>query len=366
MSIKVEYPNLQSRLLLKRNFEQQSAVPSRKPGPLSERFLEWYERSVLKVDTSEIVVDRPIYLMGLPRSGTTMLQDLFCAHPDLAYITNAMHAFRKGFCAVEDLRKRFNLDFKGERFLKDGVEISPGSPNEGHLFFAEWAGVDVYSLEFADIKLENFSPEHIEAGRETLRRVIWCFSHEDGKPKRFFNKNPGHITSFLSTCQMYPDAKIVHIIRDPRKCANSMLKLYRLNRAQEARLREKKGTKNGNARTFVPYPRIPKLTQYMELYGPDDIRTTANIWNDAITFVDERKQMVNHYYLIRYEDLLANPEEEMRKLFEFCELPEIADRNAEFWQKLSNVGVVKHKNEYGDFGIIEEICGDNMRKYGYL
>lgn len=367
MSNEFEYANWQSRLLLRRNVKQQTAVPTKKHPKAVTRFLKWYERNVLKVDTSNIEIDRPIYLLGLPRSGTTMLQDLICTHPDLAYFTNSMHAYREAFCAVEDIRKRLNLDFSGERFLKDGIEVSPGSPNEGLLFTAEWAGVDVFSLDFVKLNLADFSPEHIEKARETLRRVIWCFSHEDGKPRRFFNKNPGMVTSFTTTHELYPDAKFVHIIRDPRKCANSMLKLYRLNWSQESKVKARQGAnENGDIPTFIPYPRVPKLAEYVERWGADDIRTTANVWNDAISFVDEHKHEVNNFYAVRYEDILANPEEEVRKIFEFCELPLIEDRNSDFWQKLSNVGILHHKNDYGDFSMVEEICHDNMVKYGYL
>lgn len=367
MSNEIQYANWQSRLLLKRNVEQQSAVPTKKHPKAVTKFLQWYERAVLKVDTSDITIDRPIYLLGLPRSGTTMLQDLICAHPELAYFTNSMHAYREAFCAVEDIRMRLKLDFSGERFLKDGIEVSPSSPNEGLLFAAEWAGVDVFSLEFTDLHLEDFTPEQIEEAREILRRVIWCFNREDGKPRRFFNKNPGMVTTFTTTHELYPDAKFVHIIRDPRKCANSMLKLYRLNWSQESEVKARQGVKNDeDVRIFIPYPRVPKLAEYIEQWGPDDIRTTANVWNDAISLVDERKHQVNNFYAVRYEDILANPEEELRKIFDFCELPFIEDRDSEFWHKLNGVGVVKHKNEYGDFSVVEEICHDNMVKYGYL
>ena len=33
-----------------------------------ERFLKWYERRILHIDVSAIVIDRPIFLIGLPLS----------------------------------------------------------------------------------------------------------------------------------------------------------------------------------------------------------------------------------------------------------------------------------------------------------
>jgi hypothetical protein len=348
---------------LGRSFRLQYALPKREPFPPVVRFFQWYERNVLKVDTSNITVDRPIFLIGLPRSGTTMLQDIICARPDIAYITNSMHQYRGCFCAVENIRKRLGLDFRGERFLGDSVEVGPGSPNEGHMFYADWAGIDPYSLEPSELRIENFTPEQIEKGKEILRRVIWCF----GGKARFFNKNPGHLTSILFMKDMHPDAKIIHIIRDPRKCANSMLKLYRKSKEQEAKVNAVLGIDDPDAREFIPYPRLPRLKEYIETYGPDDLRTTANIWNDAINYVDERKAQVPFYHEVRYEDILANPKGEITRLLEFCELPPVSGEKAtEFEAKLNSVGVVEHRNKYSDFGIVEEICGDNMRKYGYL
>jgi len=362
LSSNVEFANFRSRILLGRSFERQYAIPKREPFDAVVRFLKWYERTILTVDTRDIQIDRPIFLIGLPRSGTTMLQDVLCTHPDLAYFTNAMHQYRDCFCAAEDLRKRLQLDFRGERFLGDSIEVGPGSPNEGHMFFAEWAGVDVYSLDYHDLRMENFTPEQIEQARESIRRVLWCF----GGQARFFNKNPGSLTSILLTKDMHPDAKIVHIIRDPRKCANSMLKLYRKSREQEEKVHALLGIDEEEAQTFIPYPRLPRLKEYIETYGPDDLRTTANIWNDAITYVDERKDQVPHYYEVRYEDILANPRAEILKILDFCELEPIAEENTAFWEKLDAIGVVQHKNQYGDFDLVESICRDNMRKHGYL
>ena len=81
---KVEYPNLLSRLVLGRDVDNQFAFSLRRRPRLEEWFLKWYERRVLRVDARNIAIDRPIFLVGLPRSGTTMLQDILCSHPGIA------------------------------------------------------------------------------------------------------------------------------------------------------------------------------------------------------------------------------------------------------------------------------------------
>jgi hypothetical protein len=362
MSSKVEYRNLRSRLILKRGLEEQMAYPP-EPPKLTERFLKWYERTVLDVDTRHIQIDRPIFLIGLPRSGTTMLQDIICTHPQVAYITNTMHKFRSCFCAAEDLRKRFKIDFRGERFLGDSVEVEAGSPNEGPAFFAELFGLNPSSVDYVELRFEDFPADWNEKAQQTIRKMIWCFGSQ---ADRFFNKGTFLVPYILLIKDMFPNAKIIHIVRDARMCANSMVKLYRRNREQEAKLKPQLRHSDFNGDFLVPFPRLPRLAEYIEHYGPDDIRTTANLWNDAVSFVDERKDQLPFFYEVRFEDILANPKEEIFNILEFCELPKIADDQIEFWRKLDQVGVVQHTNQYGDFEIVEEICRDNLQRYGYL
>src|SRR5262249_49771201 len=152
---------------------------------------------------------RPIFLIGLPRSGTTILQDTLCAHPDVAFITNSMHQYVRCFCAAEDLRKRLRLDFRGERYLKDGVEVRPGTANEGHAFLAQWRRVDPYSLAYVEFRIEDFSPEDLATLRENIRKMIWCFG---AGARRFLNKSSNHLVHLALVRTLFPDARIIHLV----------------------------------------------------------------------------------------------------------------------------------------------------------
>ena len=77
----------------------------------------------------------------------------------------------------------------------------------------------------------------------------------------------------------------------------------------------------------------------------------------------KKKDKLLAFYEVRYEDILKNPEEEIFKIFEFCELPEIRKDNTEFWSKVSQVGVIHHKNVYGDFDV-DGITGTALLVYG--
>jgi hypothetical protein len=358
----IEYRNLFSRLMLRRSVDEQFLIPLRPMPAIFEYLMKWYERRVLNIDIANIVIDRPIILMGLPRSGTTIVQDVLCTHPDLAYVTNAMNQFPTCFCAAEDLRRRLDLDFKAERYLADSLEVRPGSANEGLAILGRWAGVDLYSLEYREPRKEDFSPEKIQEGFSLIRKIIWCFG---GGPRRLFNKNPGLLPYMLVLKDIFPDCKIIHLIRDPRMCANSLAKLCRLNQAQESRTRDKLGFATDDRGLFLPYPRFPGLAGYVAEYGADSIYTAAYLWNDAISFVDQHRDQVPFFHSVRYEDILANPEAEILNILNFCELPTVEDANAPFWEAIRKIGVIHHANAYGNYELIESICRDNMMKHGY-
>lgn len=360
---KTEYSNLLSRLLLKSSFERQFVIPP-PPHPAIAAILRFIEHNFIRVDTSKIAIDRPIFLIALPRAGASMIQNVLCTHPDLAYITNAMHQFRQSFCAAEVMRRRLNLDVRGERYLGDSVVVDVNTPADGVAFWGEWLHQDPESLDYDQPEICDFSASEIREIEDNLKRMIWCFNNADA---RFLTKNPALLPYVPVLSDLFPDAKFVHIVRDPRMAANSLLKLYRLDNRQLRKI-----SRNGQfgaldvERGFVPYPRLPNLAENVAKYGADDIRTTAHLWNDAVTFVNEQKARLRSFHEVRYEDILANPEDEISKLFQFLELPPVTAQNQAFQQRIGEVGVLWHKNEYEDFNVVESICRDNMRKYGYL
>lgn len=355
----ITYANLGSRLLLKPLFESQWVIPDPPPRPL-ELFLQWYERHRLRIDLDGISIDRPIFLISLPRCGSSMLQDVICSHSQVGYITNMMHTFRTCFCAAEHFRRKLGFNVRGERFLKDSVEVDGGSPADPVATWAEWFHQDPYSLEYVELRARNLAPADIEAVKDAIRKVIWCFG---GKATRFECKTPALLPHALLLQELFTDARFIHLVRDARASANSLLKLHRLSNQQLVAIRARQGRQ---APLFIPYPRMPRLARYVEEFGPDDIRTTAHLWNDGIDFIRENRASFTHFHEVRYEDILADPQGEVLKIMEFCELPVPDSADRDFWGKLDGVGVVHHTNRYADFDVVEAICRENMQRYGYL
>jgi len=362
MGNKVEYSNLLARILLDHPFDRQFVIPE-PPRRLFRAFLRWYEAHVMKVDVSEIKIDRPIVMLALPRAGASILQNIICTHPEVSYLTNTMHKCRDCFCAAEHVRRKLNLNAKGERYLGDSVIVDVNSPADGIAFWGDLLKSDPFLLDYVEHSAEDFASEEIEEVKEKIRKIIFCFGSQ---ARRFFCKNPFLLPQIRFLKDLFPDAKFVHVVRDPRMACNSLLKLYRLDNQQLAKIRSAGRNPIPGNKPLVPYPRLPGLAENVAKYGAEDVRTTAHLWNDAVSFVNQRKAELPAFHEVRYEDILADPQKEVFRIFDFCELEIPGKDKTAFWDKIGEFGAIRHKNAYGDFEVIESICRDNMRQYGYL
>jgi hypothetical protein len=361
-SFPVEYANWWSKALFAKAYEKQFVIPVPPPRPMSW-MLELLERTAFRKDLSAIRIERPIFIVGLPRSGTSILYDLLCAHEHSAYVTNCINGFTNAILAIEWMRKRFKLNIRGERFLQDSVVADFGTPSEPAIFWGKWIDRDLYSLYWPEKRGSDFSPEKISEIHTDVRKMLHAFGADPsgaGTPRRFICKYPVFQTELRMINDLFPDAIFVHIVRDGRQTANSLIKLYRLVNSQIRKI------DHPYCRYMIPYPRVVTLPGLIAQYGPEDIRCTANVWQDSIDAVHSVKDSLSSFIEIRYEDILNNPETEILGLMSKLGLTRPAPENRFFWDYLSRVGHVRHTNQYGQFDVVERIAGRTLQKMGYV
>jgi hypothetical protein len=148
--------------------------------------------------------DRPIFVLGCPRSGTTLLQLMLHAHPRIAIPpeTRFVLASYEARNTCGDLREEPRRRALASSIVRERQTL------------------------FYDLGLDADDVfDEIVAGPPTLGSAIEivfrAYARRFGKP-RWGDKRPGYYQYMPGLLRMFPDAQIVHLIRDGRDCVASL------------------------------------------------------------------------------------------------------------------------------------------------
>src|SRR4051812_40353968 len=134
----------------------------------------------------------PFFIVGVPRSGTTLLRQMLRGHPRLA-TPRESHFVPPALSAAS-----------GDAAL-DVILTSRQ--------FAEW-GIDADAVR-RRARLTDRTPA------AAVRAAFETYAESQGKP-RWGDKTPGYVRRMPQLAAAFPGAKFVHIIRDGRQVAASL------------------------------------------------------------------------------------------------------------------------------------------------
>ncbi len=151
----------------------------------------------------------PIFIVGSPRSGTTLLSAMLSGHSNLS-------------CGPET--QFFSKLRKNTLDEAIGDENWPSLAIES-LLSLTLSEQPVYSL-FGETR-DSLS-KYLTAQKPSITSMLeaLCLSHAFREDKtRWVEKTPNHILHLEKIRELYPEARIIRIMRDPRDSAISMAKL---------------------------------------------------------------------------------------------------------------------------------------------
>jgi len=188
---------------------------------IEERYLEHLNRFLAGFDSGDLVVSREfpiIYVVGLPRSGTTLLSQLICRHLPVGYVNNLIARFWLNPIVGIRLSQMVLGKKAREKIVFEsthGVTNDPWGPHEFGYFWRHWLKLD----ESTTHKLSSEALEKIDHIGLTVRleEMIRAFN----APLMFKNIICGFQASFLS--KIYPKSLFVFIERDRQSVAKSIL-----------------------------------------------------------------------------------------------------------------------------------------------
>ncbi|MDQ3854414.1 MAG: sulfotransferase [Thermoproteota archaeon] len=254
---------------------------------------------------------KPILIIGAPGSGTTLLYQTLCSHRDVAYINHNM--LRAGIWRhgrfVGDRRKALFM-------LQNLVHRDPDStfPHEADIFWMTYFR-DYYSY----MTEYDYTEEMAAYFRKKVLQVqnLW-----GGRP-RFVNKNLQNCFRVRLLNSIFPDAKFIHIIRDGRAVAFSILNKKDLGATSPILLVGFKDILGDRYKS-----------EHSELYN------YGLAWAEYVRKAREASAVAQgRYYEVHYENLVKEPYNELRKIVDFCEL----DWYSEFEEKIPSTQNMNEK-----------------------
>jgi hypothetical protein len=273
--------------------------------------------------------ERPIFIIGVHRSGTTLLRYMLSSHPRI-YIPPESDFIPRFFgrrptapmdrrAAIHALRTIF----------------------ESYRFVREWQGSPPEHETFVD-QLPDLTPA-------TFLDTLYGRYARQNEAQRWGDKTPIYTSYMDLVLQIFPSVQFIHIIRDGRDVALSMIDTWGAQKA------------------------------HVDLYF------AAHSWQRRLreAFASASKLGSDQYLELRYEDLVRDPERYVRRLCRFLGepyVPEMAEPH-HLGQKriepgsfhasvrkpptVSQVSRWQREMSLSDQRIFRAVAGDTLQELGY-
>lgn len=215
-----------------------------------------------------------VFVVGCPRSGTTLLRRLLDAHPGLCIPKAETHWIPK-----------FYLKRKG---LTDDGRVTAAFVDM-LLNYPRFAKFDVSREELVGLLGGQVTVEY----PEFVRRLFDLYGARRGK-RRVGDKTPGYARHIKLLHQLFPNSRFIHLVRDGRDVALSLRSWSRRGKS------------------------VGRLVGY----ASDSATTTALYWEWMVRLAREAGEALppGFYLEVRYEELVAATPGECRRMCGFLGL----------------------------------------------
>ena len=269
------------------------------------RVTDWYKRHP-EVDDEEI--REPVFVIGLPRSGTTIMQEILGADP--------------GFRTVRMWEAKFPCPppAPGDPTPDPRIARADALTTFQDRITPEWAGMhkvggdlpveciefmyssflsDAFSASFQVPTYSNYlATVGISYAFNWHKRILKLLQ-STWRPERWLLKGPTHIPYLPTLFQTYPDAKIVLMLRDPVKALASVVDVC--------------GTLFW-MRSDDPF----SGDSYGHFLSVDPV--VANL-ERMIGWLEDGTIPRHHVQPVRYRDFFADPDAELIRLYTGLDIP---------------------------------------------
>ena len=244
----------------------------------------------------------PLFIVGMPRSGTKLLRGMLNQHPEIAIPLNEtefLPAWIRRWASYGDLSNRhtfmnFYQQFYDTFYFQNRL-IEHGQSIKADVWYLKCKG---------DFSIANVFEQLIRHDAGLPEGGIWG------------DKSPSYVRHISLIQSIFPTARFIHLVRDARDYVLSLESAFGKNRLR-----------------------------------------AAQRWNDSVVLAQkEGVELGDKFCMIRYEDLVDHPEEQARKLCAFLQV--------EFYSEMLSLN--RPTENLGDTKGETNIVSGNHGKYKML
>ena len=324
-------------------------------GFLQNRFSVYRHRAAHS-ELAGVPIERPVFIVGYPRTGTTILFNLLAQDP----ANRAPLAWEVQFPDPPPESDTFATDARIDKArtyfghmdtmapsLASIHEIGADLPQECMPFLAQSMLGPQFSVNFNVPSYQAWVDEQSHAPAYTYHRHFLEHLQSKHMKDRWVLKSPVHLRTLDALLTEYPDARIIFTHRDPAKIVPSLASLIYVVR--------------GLASDSVDPIAL----------GPQQTEWWADSLDEAIAARAKHSDKADQFMDVQFEEVVADPVAVLGRAYERFDIPWSADvegRMRSFSDRHPRGKHGSHRYSIEDFGMtlgqIRERFDDYCRTYG--
>jgi hypothetical protein len=256
-----------------------------------------------------VTMERPVFIVGMPRSGSTFLHELLAEDPAnrAPRVWEVMFPIAKGSCQDSEQRRIC----KAERCLWWFRKLAPEADSVFPM--RAWTPHECVAIHSYTFQSEEFVstcriPSYEKFLRASDRKGAYVWqkrflqSLQRGRtPRRWILKSPDHAHSLEGLLAVFPDAAIIQTHRNPFQVLRSSVELTRVLQGLYA------------------WP------DNLEQLAAREVRVLAEGTERFIRFRDEHPELAERFIDVKYTDLISDPLLTVAEIYERLEMPLTAE-----------------------------------------
>jgi len=331
-----------------------------------------WETNQLKDKLIDLQIDKPIYVTGLARSGTTILLEKLASHPDLvSYRYKDFPLVHIPVWWERFLKRASSSNVKSvERTHKDRIKITPDSPEAMEEILWMSFFKDIHdTTKNNSLNKNTINNDFVDFYINNIKKIL--FSRNGN---RYIAKGNYNISRVEYINTVFPNAKFVVAIRNPVDHIASLMKQHTLFCKLEHDDKKVLSYMQTLGHFEFGLDRRPinfgnsEITSEIQnhLNNGENIIGLAKYWSVLHSYVAdllENEKLNTNIFLIDYDDFCKKPLNTLRNLYAHCDLTMDESTIANQAKTISSPKYYKHNFTKDEIDLINKETDTTLKRF---